>query len=218
VDPGPNNPALATAHLVDANGMDGRARAMTQTVLDGPLHDRGHALPVQSVLARRALPAQLPRQHRHGLRKRRGHPGPRFRPGKVLHPHPAARASYPPRTVAQLQRQLPHGQVTPFPLLSPAVSLPAAPTAYPAAQQPPAQTVYAHEHELFGFLYLGYRVRFQAQLFSDKGFYQHLGAFSFVLFWLTTLKDRTQPRCCSQVRQSASPCPPRASDAITLFG
>src|SRR4029453_19041014 len=117
-----------------------------------------------------------------------------------------------------LQRQLPHGQVAPFPLASHAVYLPASLPTYPAAHQPPAETVNAHEHELLGFLCLGHRVRFQAQLFYDKNFYQHLGAFSFVLFWLTTSKDRTRPRCCLKVRQSASPYFPGASGAITLLG
>ena len=49
---------------------------MTQTVPHGPLHDRRHAFPVPSVLARRSLPTQLPRQHRHCIGQRCGHSRP----------------------------------------------------------------------------------------------------------------------------------------------
>jgi hypothetical protein len=58
---------LAPAHLIDANDMDWWPMPMTQPVLDRPLHDRRYALPVQSVMARRSLPTQLPRQHRHRI-------------------------------------------------------------------------------------------------------------------------------------------------------
>ena len=54
--------------------------------------------------------------------------------------------------------------------------------ASPVAQQPPAQAVDVHDHELFGVCNLGHRVRFQAQLFSDKSFYKHLGLFPSLWF------------------------------------
>ena len=72
----------------------GRAR-WRRPYCDRPFHDRRHALPVQSVLARRSLPTQLARQHRHRIGKRRGHSRPRLGPGKVLHPHAAPRAMPP---------------------------------------------------------------------------------------------------------------------------
>ena len=155
---------------------------MVQTVLHGPLHNRRHALPVQTVLARRSLPTQLARQNRHCIRQRRGHSRPGLGPGKVLHPYPAARALDASRMVAKLQPLLPHRQIAPFPFRSHAVDLPAPLPAYPAAQQPPAQAVDVHDHELFGVRNLGHRVRFQAQLFSDKSFYKHLGPFPSLWF------------------------------------
>jgi hypothetical protein len=70
---------------------------MAQTIGDGPFHNCGHALPVQSVLARRSLPTQLARQHRNGVGKRSGHSRPRLSPGEVLHAHPAPGALDPAR-------------------------------------------------------------------------------------------------------------------------
>src|ERR1700686_721886 len=57
------------------------------------------------------------------------------------------------------------------------MNLPAALPTHPTAQQTPVQAVDVHDHELFGLLNLGHGVRFQAQLFSDKSFYKHLGPF-----------------------------------------
>ena len=103
--------ALASAHLVDPNDMHGRPRPVFQPVLHRPFHNGSHALPIQSVLACRALPTQFPRQLRHCIGQSGGHPRPGFGPGKVLHPHSAAGTFHPTRAIAQLQRQFPQGQI-----------------------------------------------------------------------------------------------------------
>jgi hypothetical protein len=80
--------ALAPAHLVNANRVHWRPGSMAKAILNRPLHDGRHALPVQAVLTRRSLPTQLPGQAGHGVEKGRSHPSPRFGPRKLLHPHP----------------------------------------------------------------------------------------------------------------------------------
>ncbi|HXB68327.1 MAG TPA: hypothetical protein VNY05_08790, partial [Candidatus Acidoferrales bacterium] len=44
----------------------------------------------------------------------------------------------------------------------------------PTAQKPFAQPVDMHHHVFVGLFDLGHGVGFQAQLFSDKSFYEHL--------------------------------------------
>jgi hypothetical protein len=59
---------LPSAHLIDANDMHWRTHSMSQTICHRSFHDGRHALPVQTVLASRSLPTQLPRQSRHRIR------------------------------------------------------------------------------------------------------------------------------------------------------
>ena len=154
--------------------------SVLQPVLYCPLHNRGHAFPVQPVLARRALPTQLPRQHGHGIGQRRGHSRPRLGPWKVFHPHSAAGTLHPARTVAQFQGQLPHREIAPLSLSPNIVNLQASLSANPAAQEPLSQPVDIHQHALGGLFHLGHAMSFQMQLFSDKGLYEHLGSGPFV--------------------------------------
>jgi len=142
-----------------------RPCTVLQPILHRPLHDRGHAFPVQPVLACRALPTQLPRQHGHSIGQRRGHSRPWLRPRKVLHPHPASWAFHPARTVAQFQGQLPHGQIAPLPLCSNIVDLQASLAANPAAQESLSKPVDAHHHTLFGLFHLGHGMSFKRNCF-----------------------------------------------------
>src|SRR5215472_1319958 len=134
-------------------------------------------------------------------------------------PPPAPRTGdlYSPRAVAQLQGQLPRGQVAPLPLLSDVVNLPASSPANPTAQEPLAQAVDVHPHALAGFFHLCHSVGFQAQLFSDKRLYEHLGRFPFV-FLGSELRNVTDAGCFSNAGLSATPSIHMASTAITLFG
>ena len=161
--------------------MHRRPRPVLQAVLHRPLDDGRHALPVQPILARRPLPTQLPRQSRYGIRQRRRHSRPGLGPGKVLHPHPATRALDAARTVAQLQRQIPHRQISPLPLLAHAVDLTASLPAESATQQPITQPVDVDDHKLRCLLHLGHCMRFQSQLFSDKRLDEHLDPLPFVV-------------------------------------
>src|SRR6266700_6865224 len=81
--------SLAPAHLIHADDMHRWSLAMAQTISDRPFHNRRHALPVEPIMTRRSLPTHLPSQYRYRVRQRRGRPGPRLRPGKVLHPQAA---------------------------------------------------------------------------------------------------------------------------------
>ena len=51
-----------------------------------------------------------------------------------------------------------------------------------AAQQSLAQSLDVNHHALVGLLHFGHGMSFQTQLFSDKGFYEHLGSGPFVFF------------------------------------
>ena len=57
-------------------------------------------------------------------------------------------------------------------------SIPSTCTAFgkPATQESFPQPVNMHHHELVGLFQLGYCVGCQTQLFSDRGFYKHLGS------------------------------------------
>ena len=169
-----------------------RPHTVPQAILHGPLHYRRYALPIQTILACRALPTQFPRQDGDGIGQRCRHSRPGFRPWKVLHAHTAPWALDPTGAVAQFQGQLPQRQVPPVPLLSHTVDLPASLPANPAPQQPLAQPVDRDDHELLGFLHLRHRVSFQSQLFSDKCLQEHLGSIPFVVRAnnLERIKDR----------------------------
>src|SRR5205814_688392 len=95
--------SFAPAHLIDADDMHGWPLSVAQTIDDNPLHDSRHALPIQSVVARRSLPTHLPSQSRYCIRQRRGHARPRLGPRKVLHPQAAPGAEDSTGTVAQYQ-------------------------------------------------------------------------------------------------------------------
>ena len=58
---------LPPAHLINANDMHRRARAVFQPVLHRPFHDGGHTLPIQAVLAGRSLPAQFSGESRYRI-------------------------------------------------------------------------------------------------------------------------------------------------------
>jgi hypothetical protein len=166
--------AFAPAHLVDPNRVHRRAPAMLQPIRHGALHDRRHAFPVQAVLASRALPTRLPRQHRYGVRERLGRPRPRLRPRKILYPHAAARTLHTPRPVPQLQRRCPHREVAPLPLPSCAVHLQAPLPANPAAQKPLSQTIDMRQHgPVLGLFHLRDGVRLQSQLLSEERLHLH---------------------------------------------
>src|SRR5215468_6462039 len=168
--------ALTPAHLVDSNHLDRWALPVAQAVLHGALHNRGHTLPVQPVLTRRSLPTQFARQHGHCIGQCRGHPRPRLGPRKVLYPNPASWTFHSPRTVAQFQSQLPHGEIAPLSFLPNVMNLQAPLPANPAAQQPPPEPVDPHQHALVRLFHLGHGMGFQTQLFSDKGLNEHLGS------------------------------------------
>ena len=133
-------------------------------------------------MASSSLPTQLARQHGHGIGQRRSHPSPGLRPRKVFHPYPAARTLHSPRAVAQFQWQLPHGEIAPLPLFADIVNLQTSLPANPAAQKPLAEPIDVHQHALAGLFHFGHGMSFQTQLFSDKGFYEHLGSGPFVFF------------------------------------
>jgi hypothetical protein len=56
------------------------------------------------------------------------------------------------------------------------------------AQQPIPQAIDPDDHVLFASFDFGYAVGFQAQLFSDKRFNEHLGSFPFFGCVETTIK------------------------------
>jgi len=60
------------------------------------------------------------------------------------------------------------------------VHLPARPSAYSTPQPPIPQAVDRNHHLLFASFDFGHAVGFQAQLFSDKRFDEHLGVLSFL--------------------------------------
>ena len=161
---------------------------MVQAILHRTFHDGRHALPVQSVLASRSLPTQLPRQSRHRIRQRRGHSSPRVRPGKVLHPQTAPGAVDSTGPVAQFQWQFPHRQIAPFPRFAYTVHLPTALPADPTTQQPTSQSVDVDDHVPLGLLHSGNSMRFQPQLLSEKRFDEHLDPLPFGGLITTTLK------------------------------
>src|ERR1700674_2308680 len=97
------------------------------------------------------------------------------------------------------------------------MNLPAALPTHPTAQQTPVQPVDVHDHELFGLLNLGHGVRFQAQLFSDKSFYKHLGPLPSSCSGKQLRKDSSGPRCCSTARQLASPSQSKGFNSSYTF-
>jgi len=165
--------AFAPAHFIDADDVYRRAFAIPQAILDGSSYNARHALPIQRELPRRALPAQLPRQPRHGMRQPSGHARPRFGPRKVFHTYSAARAIHSSWAVAQPEGQVSKGQIPPLALPSQTMHLPASPMANTATQQPLSQAIDANHHAVFGHLYPGYAVDFQSQLFSVMSFDEH---------------------------------------------
>jgi hypothetical protein len=76
--------------------------------------------------------------------------------------------------VAKFQRQLPHRQIAPLPLFADIVNLLASLAANSAAQESLAKPVDVHQHALVALFHLGHAMRFQTQLFSDKGFYEQI--------------------------------------------
>src|SRR5215472_6729900 len=86
-----------------------------------------------------------------------------------------------------------------------------------ATQQPFPQPIDLHHHALGGLLHMGHSMSFQTQLFSDKGFNEHLGSGPFVFFGRNN-EINPMPGCRSNPSQSETPSSQRASTAITLFG
>jgi hypothetical protein len=77
-------------------------------------------------------------------------------------------------------------------------------TANSATQQPLPQPINTHQYTLVGFLHLDHGMSFQTQLFSDKGFYEHLGSGPFVFFGRNN-EINPMPGCRSNPRQAATP-------------
>src|SRR5205823_13375682 len=113
--------------------------------------------------------------------------------------------------------QLPHGEIAPLPLFADIVNLQTSLPANPAAQKPPAEPIDVHQHALVGLFHFGHGMSFQTQLFSDKGFYEHLGSGPFVFFDRNN-ENNPIPGCLSNPHQTATPSVQRASTPITLFG
>jgi hypothetical protein len=189
--------------------MHGRPHTVSQAILNGPLHNRRYALPIQTILACRALPTQFPRQDGDGIGQRRRHSRPGFRPRKVLHAHSAPWALHPTGAVAQFQGQLPQRQISPVPLRSHTVDFSASLPANPAPQPSLTEPVDPDDHELARFRHLRHGVSFQSQLFSDKCLQQHLGSLPFVVRAnnLERIKDRgaIRNRLSQQPRTSTRP-------------
>ena len=77
----------------------------------------------------------------------------------------------------QDQLQLSHRQVPPLSLSPDAVHASTWLAAYPTSQLPFAQPIDFDDHHLFRRFDLRHTMGFQAQLFSDKRFNEHLGSF-----------------------------------------
>src|SRR5262249_27748736 len=99
---------------------------------------------------------------------------PRLGPRKDLYPNPASWTFHSPRTVAQFQSQLPHGEIAALSFFANVMNLQASLSADPAAQQPPPEPVDPHQHALARLFHPGHGMDFQTQLFSDKGLNEHL--------------------------------------------
>ncbi len=88
------NLPFSPAYLIDPDDMHRRPRAMFQSILHRPLHDRCHALPVQTVLAGRSCQLSILGRATSALDRAVVHyTRPQLGPGKSLHAHPAARTS-----------------------------------------------------------------------------------------------------------------------------
>jgi hypothetical protein len=90
--------------------------------------------------------------------------------------------------------------------------LPASLPAHPTAQQSLAQAVDVNDHGVRGFLYLGHRMSFQPQLFSDKSLYEHLGRFASWCFdrqlrRIETIRGALQPPANRHLAASKGPRP-----------
>ena len=179
---------LAATHFIDANDMHRRALPVAQTVFHGPLHDRGHALPVQSVLARRSLPTQFAGQHGHRIGQRRGHARPRFGPGEILHPHPAPGTFHSPRAVAQFQGKFRIDRSRHSRGLRTLCTFRHRCRQTPQRSKTAPQPVDVDDHVLLGLLHLRHGMGFQSQLLSDKCFDEHLDSSSSRAY-LTALKE-----------------------------
>ena len=159
--------------------MHGRPLTIPQTIAHRALHDSGHRLPVQLVLPCGTLPTQFPPQPGNGMRQRPGDLRPRLGPRNVLDSYPATPTLHSPGLIPQNQGHLPHRQVPPFPFFPYAVHLPASPSANPAPQLSIPQAVNGDHHAVSATFDFSHTVGFQAQLFSDKRFNQHLGSCPF---------------------------------------
>src|SRR6516162_4667002 len=170
---------LSTAYFIDANHVYRRPLPMPQAIAHRPLHNPGHRLPVQTKMPRGPLPTQFPRQAGRRIGQGSRDSGPRLGPCKTFHPHATTRALHPAQLVAQDQTQLPHRKIPPLPpfpdTVHPAAWLPA----NAASQSPIPQPIDLDDHALFVGLDFDHSVGFQAQLFSDKRFNQHLGSCPF---------------------------------------
>src|SRR5262249_45245235 len=173
------NLPFAPADFIDADDMDRRPLTIPQTITHRPLHDSGHGLPVQPVLPCGALPTQFPGQTSYRIRECSGHPRPTPGPRKSLDSYSTPRTLYSTWLITQKQMHLSHQQVPPFPLLPHAVHLRAPFPTYPTPQPSIPQALDADDHLLFASFDCGHAVGFQAQLFSDKRFNEHLGPFPF---------------------------------------
>jgi hypothetical protein len=130
-----------------------------------------------SLYWRASLPTQLSSQYSHGIGERPSYPRPRLSPGEVFHT-PAARALQAPRAVAQFQRQLPHGQMTPPPLFSDIVHFRCRQTLLRKSRFPscPMYTPACSRQSFPPWS----RYALSNPMFSDKGLYEQIGSDPFV--------------------------------------
>lgn len=157
--------------------MDRRAGAVFQSIRHSPLHNHGHALPVQPVFACCTLPTQFPR-HSHPTTKTTRHAAEI--PAPWPFPHGRSRHSRSFRMSCTSLHRFRH---------------------HPTAHQPLAQPVDGDDHLLTGFFHPGDRMGFQFQLFPDRCFYENLEPTPSLLGFDTTITSSAR----NALSPSASP-------------
>lgn len=197
-----------------------RALPLPPPVRDRPLHDRGHALPIQPVLAScpPASSTRAPVSPRHWL----------ARWSRAAHGSAQGKSS---TRTPQREQSTRRGLYNNFKTsraasagIGRAIPAPVArcgPCGIAADRLHSATAAgldgRCTPHELFGFFLLGHGVRFQAQLFSDKSLYEHLGL-SIRCVLPNNFEGQKVTGCCSSACQPASACDQRALAVTTLFG
>src|SRR5262249_5033575 len=174
------NLSLTAADFIDADDMHGRPLTIPQTIAHRVLHDSCHRLPVQPVLPGGTFPAQFSGQTGARICPRPGPPPHGFGPRTLSDRSPTGPTLHSSGLITYPQAHLSHRQISPFPLFPHTVHLRAWLPAYSTPQPPIPQAVDGNHHLLFASFDFGHAVGFQAQLFSDKRFDEHLVFFSFL--------------------------------------